>query len=151
MKRSFWLLFLSLVCSCNVEVRNEGDAAAGQQKEQASIDEAITQQVLDHHWQTFRDNDLEGVMADYTEESILVTPDKTFRGLQEITENFKGAFAAFPKDSTEMTLKQSEVVGDIGYIIWSAKTPAFTLSFGTDTFIIRDGKIIRQTYAGVAE
>ena len=36
-------------------------------------------------------------MADYTEESILITPDKTFKGLQEIRDNFVFAFTIFPK------------------------------------------------------
>jgi hypothetical protein len=147
MKPSLWLILAALLWSCNVQVKSEDDAEG---KEEEPFDEATTQTVLDHHWQTFRDNDLEGVMADYSEESILITPDKTFRGLDEIRQNFVNAFAAFPRDSTQMTLQQSEVVGDVGYIIWSAATPGFTLSFGTDTFIIRGGKIIRQTYAGVA-
>lgn len=115
-----------------------------------SISEESTAQVLDHHWKTFESNDLDGVMIDYAEESILITPDKTYKGLAEIRENFVSAFAAFPKDSTKMTLTKSIVQQDVGYIIWEATTPKFRLSFATDTFIIQNGKIIRQTYAGVA-
>jgi hypothetical protein len=89
-------------------------------------------------------------MADYTEESVLITPDKTYNGLAEIRENFVSAFAAFPKDSAVLQLDKSVVVNDVGYILWQATTPKFKLSFATDTFIIRNGKIIRQTYAGVA-
>ena len=36
-------------------------------------------------------------MADYTEESMLITPDKTFTGLKEIRENFIYAFLFSPK------------------------------------------------------
>jgi major membrane immunogen (membrane-anchored lipoprotein) len=116
-----------------------------------SFSEEKTKEVLDHHWKAFQQNDLDGTMADYTEESVLITPDVTYKGLSEIRKNFEKAFAAFPKDSTTMTLDKSIVVKEVAYITWKAKTPAFELSFGTDTFIVQDGKIVRQTYAGVAK
>lgn len=115
-----------------------------------SISEEATTKVLQHHWDAFKANDLEETMADYTEESILITPDKTYKGLAEIRENFVAAFSAFPKDSAALQLDKNIVQNDVGYIIWQATTPKFKLSFATDTFIIRNGKIIRQTYAGVA-
>jgi hypothetical protein len=124
-------------------------SCAGQKQVTRSVSEEKTKEVLDHHWVAFQQNDLEETMKDYTEESVLITPDVTYRGLAEIKENFEKAFAAFPKGSTVMTLTKSIVVKDVGYIIWNAKTPTFELPFGTDTFIVQDGKIIRQTYAGV--
>ncbi len=118
--------------------------------ETTSISEESTTQVLDHHWKAFQGNDLEETMTDYTEESLLITPDRTYKGLGEIRENFVNAFAAFPKDSTTMKLDKSVVQQDVGYILWQATTPKFKLTYATDTFIIQNGKIIRQTYAGVA-
>lgn len=115
------------------------------------ISEATTKQVLDHHWDAFKANDLEETMKDYTEESVLVTPNATYTGLEEIRTNFVNAFKAFPRDSTQFTLDKSVVTKDIGYILWKSKTPTFNLSYATDTFIIRDGKIVRQTFAGVFE
>lgn len=117
----------------------------------AEYNEDETRAVLEHHWDTFKNNDLEGVMEDYTEESILITPDKTYRGLEEIRENFIQAFEAFPIDQDPLTLKKSVVEKDVGYIIWEASTRDMELRFATDTFIIRDGKIIRQTYGGITQ
>lgn len=116
-----------------------------------AISEPQTKEVLDHHWVAFKANDLEETMKDYTEESILMTPNGTYRGLKEIRENFINAFRAFPKDSSTFNLDKSLAVKDVGYILWRARTPQFTLSYATDTFIIRGGKIIRQTFAGVRE
>lgn len=123
--------------------------SSDQPAETESIDAEVTRQVLDHHWQTFRDNDLEGVMEDYTEESILITPDTTYRGLDAIRQNFVQAFEAFPTEEDPLTLHKSVVEKDVGYILWEASTPEFELLFATDTFFIRDGKIIRQTYGGI--
>jgi ketosteroid isomerase-like protein len=112
-------------------------------------DEAKTKEVLDHHWNTFQANDLEGVMADYTEESVLITPDKTIRGMEDLRKHFAYVFTLFPKDSTTLKLDKSIVDRDVAYIIWSADAPKLDITYGTDTFIIKDGKIVRQTYAGV--
>ncbi len=114
-----------------------------------TIDEAETRRVLDHHWKAFIGNDLEETMKDYAEESVLITPTVTYRGIEEIRANFIDAFRKFPKDAGSFNLQSSQVVKDVGYILWTAETPTFTLAFGTDTFIIRDGKIVRQTFAGV--
>jgi hypothetical protein len=39
------------------------------------------------------------------------------------------------------------VEGEVAYIIWHAKCASADIVFGTDTFIIRDGKIAVQTFA----
>lgn len=138
-----YILFVFAFALTNCDVKTTVKTAA-------PVSEEKTKEVLEHHWKTFQANDLEGTMADYTEESVLITPDKTYVGLQEIRDNFIAAFEAFPKDSSTLQLDKSIVHDDIGYIIWQATTPRFKLQYGTDTFVIRDGKIVRQTYAGVA-
>lgn len=135
----YTVIFMLVLASCVSEKSDESE----------SIDPAMTQKVLDHHWETFVNNDLEGVMEDYTEESVLITPDTTYRGLDAIRENFVNAFEAFPSGGSTLTLNKSVVEKDVGYILWQASTEDFELRFATDTFIIRDGKIIRQTYGGV--
>jgi hypothetical protein len=120
------------------------------QEAPAAGNEDKTKEVLEHHWQAFIRNELEPVMADYTEESVLITPDKTFKGLKEIRGNFEDAFVKFPAKQTAFTLSKSVVAGGVAYILWQAKTPTFHLTYATDTFVIKDGKIISQTYAGVA-
>ena len=107
-----------------------------------------TKEVFDHHVKAFIENDLEAVMADYTEESILITPDVTYNGLDEIKINFVSAFKLFPKDSTTFKVSKTVIKKDLAYFIWSAKAPKLELSFCTDSFVIQNGKIIRQTFAG---
>ena len=140
------LVFVLLLFACTTQPKTVDNPVS-----ESTINEVQTQQVLQHHWEAFQANDLEGIMADYTEESILITPDKTFRGLEEIRKNFVEAFKVFPKDSAKLTLNKSLAVKDVGYIIWGAATPTFQLVYATDTFIIQNGKIVRQTYAGLAD
>lgn len=145
MKPFYPFIFVLLAAAC------QQNAESAAERTGADIDEQSTKDVLDHHWVAFKANDLEETMKDYTEESVLITPNATYSGLDEIRNNFIEAFKLFPKDSSTFTLDKSVVVKDVGYILWQAKTPAFNLGYATDTFVIRNGKIIRQTYAGVAE
>lgn len=133
-----FLLAGMLIGSCSVETSRE-------------VDPRLTKKVLDHHWEAFKENDLEEVMADYTEESFLITPDTTYKGLDAIRENFIKAFESLPSEEDPLTLRKSVVEEDIGYIIWEASASNMELLFGTDTFLIRNGKIIRQTFGGITQ
>jgi len=138
MKRLGYLLLLTVLGCCTVKKDIEISP---------TVDENQTRAVLRHHMDAFLANDLDAIMSDYTEESVLITPDSTFKGLEAIRQNFANAFTIFPKDSSSMTLRKSVVKQDVAYVIWEAKTPTFSLPFGTDTFIIQNGKIVRQTFA----
>ena len=142
MKILYALFFVFLASACVQNVQQD-------HQKSENISEQSTKEVLDHHWKAFKANDLEETMKDYTEESVLITPTATYAGLEEIRNNFVRAFKSFPKDSTTFTLDKSVVAKDVGYILWNSKTPTFNLSYGTDTFLIRNGKIVRQTFAGV--
>lgn len=145
------LLVLAAFClACNAPEKTE-DRQMESQNNDISFSEEKTKEILSHHLEAFKNNDLEEIMKDYTEESVFVTPDGTYTGLEEIRTSFANAFKAFPKDSMTFTVDKSIVAQDIGYILWKAKAPAVTISYGTDTFIIRNGKIVRQTFAGVFE
>jgi hypothetical protein len=123
-------------------------AACTPQSSAPVADEVKTKEVFDHHMKTFQANDLEGVMADYTEASILITPDRTYKGLAEIRENFVNAFGVLPTNGTTFNITYSTVSGDVAYVVWTAMTPTLNFKYATDTFIVQDGKIVSQTYAG---
>jgi len=113
-----------------------------------SIDESVTRSILEHHFQTFQHNDIDGIMMDYTEESILITPTSTYKGLSEIRENFVRIFESMPANGTIITLTRSEITRDIAYVVWKAVTPTLEFKYATDTFVIVNSKIVSQTFAG---
>ena len=148
----FAVALLSLVWGCSDSTSTGAKDSTVHQQAVApnDISENTTKQVLDHHWEAFTQNNMVEVMADYSDESVLITPDATYKGLDEIRKNFENAFKIFPRDKTSFGLNKSVIDRDVAYILWQAKTPTLNLTYATDTFIIRNGKIIRQTYAGVA-
>ena len=44
-----------------------------------------------------------------------------------------------------------EIVGDVGYIVWHSVNEGAEVTLGTDTFVLRDGKIAVQTFAARVE
>ncbi len=105
-----------------------------------------TESVLDHHLQTFGAGDLPGLLADYSDRSVVILPSgAVLRGVEQITPLFVGLLAEFAKPGASFNLSQKVIDGEIAYITWSAETADNVYEFATDTFVIRGGKILTQT------
>jgi uncharacterized protein (TIGR02246 family) len=106
-----------------------------------------TQAVVNHHLQAFGAGDLHGVVADYAADAVMIVPTGVLRGVDGIRPLFQAMIAEFAKPGSRFELKQQVVEGDVAYICWLAETADNTYELGTDTFIVRDGKIATQTFA----
>ena len=80
-----------------------------------------TQQILEHHLKAFGEGDLEGILEDYTETSLLFTPDGLLRGPGEMRALFEAFFAEFAKPGASFEMKKQIVEGETAYIVWSAE------------------------------
>ncbi len=110
-----------------------------------------TESILKHHLEAYIACDLPAMMEDYTEESvILVRSGRAFQGLAQIESLFQRAFAEFGAPGATFVVGSTAVHGEVALITWSGETAANTYEFGTDTFIIRGGKILVQTFASKA-
>jgi ketosteroid isomerase-like protein len=109
---------------------------------------ATTKDVLTHHLDTFGKGDLDGIMADYTAASRLFTPNGLLRGTGPIRELFVTLFTEFAKPGSSFEMLRQDVDGDTAYIVWKAETADNRYELGTDTFLVKDGKIVTQTFAG---
>jgi ketosteroid isomerase-like protein len=109
---------------------------------------AVTQDVLAHHLECLGKLDLAGTMADYSDDSILFTPDGLLRGSAALRRFFAELFEEFAKPGMSYEILRQEVSGDIAYIVWTAETADNRFEIASDTFIIQNGKIAIQTFAG---
>jgi ketosteroid isomerase-like protein len=109
---------------------------------------ASTKDVLDHHLKCFGEGNLEGILSDYAPGAVLFTPDGPLRGVNAIRPLFEAMIAEFGKPGARFSMKQQFVDGDHAYILWSAETAANVYELGTDTFVVRDGKIVAQSFTG---
>ena len=111
-----------------------------------------TEAVLNHHLEAFSAGDVDEAMKDYTEDSVFIMPDATLKGLDGIRAAFSELFGGLFKPGTyEFTMGRVEVVGEVAYIVWSTVNQGADVTLGTDTFVVRDGKIAVQTFAGKVE
>jgi ketosteroid isomerase-like protein len=105
-----------------------------------------TKNVLDQHMKSFGDLDLDGVLADYTSESVLFVPGRPLKGPDAIKPFFQAFLAEFAKPGASFSLRQQSVDGDYAYILWSAETADNSYETATDTFVVQNGKIVAQSF-----
>jgi ketosteroid isomerase-like protein len=101
------------------------------------------QEVFQHHVQTLGAGDLDGIVADYTEDAVFITPAGVKRGKAGVREAFTQLLADVPNAAWE--LKTQTYEDDVLFLEWAAVSAATKVEDGIDTFIFRDGMIRLQT------
>ena len=109
---------------------------------------ASTKEVIDHHLKAFDEGDLKGVVSDYAPDAVFFTPNGPLRGTDAIRPLFQAMIAEFAKPGATFKMKQQFVEGDYGYILWAGETADNVYELGTDTFVVRNGKIVAQSFTG---
>lgn len=109
---------------------------------------STTENVLENHLDAFVEQDLEAIMEDYVEDSVIITNMGIHDGLDEIEGLFEELFEDFSQSGSEIELEQREIEDEVAYIVWQGETPDNEYAFATDTFLVRDGAIVTQTFAG---
>jgi ketosteroid isomerase-like protein len=105
-----------------------------------------TESVVRTHLQCFLEQrGIDAIVRDYDDAAVLVCEDRAHRGRAEIREFFAGFVASLPPGTIErFALKCLRVEGELAYITWSAGN---VVPLGTDTFVVRGGRIVAQTFA----
>ena len=102
-----------------------------------------TQQVFEDHVAAIESGDIAKIMADYADDAIMVLLDGASVGKEAIRAGFEQLLGGFP--NLNFGEAKIAVEGDTLLTFWSAECDTATMPQGVDTFVIRDGKIQRQT------
>ncbi len=113
-----------------------------------AVQAASTQDVLENHLRCFGEGDLNGILSDYAPDAVFFTANGPLRGVAAIRPLFEAMIVEFSKPGASFKLSQQCIDGDYGYIIWTAATADNVYEMGTDTFVVRNGKIVAQSYTG---
>lgn len=100
-----------------------------------------TASVIKHHIQALAEGNLDEIMADYCEASVFLTNDNVIEGLDGIRAVFTGAVA---NGGFAVSMQHELYHDDAAYITWNVPG---VIALGTDTFIVKDEKIVLQTNA----
>src|SRR5207253_47945 len=95
-----------------------------------------TKAVLDHHLAAFSAGDADAMLEDYTDASVLITPDATIKGREALLATFKGFCSGlFAPGTYDFTMDVVKVEGDVAYIVWHASCASAEVVLGTDTLV----------------
>ncbi len=98
-----------------------------------------TAEILQRHMNALAAGDVDTLIADYAVDAVMISGAEPVRGRDAIEQVFKAVSANPPKIVEDVRV----VEGDFAYITWHSDQ----IPFGTDTLVVRDGKIVCQTVA----
>lgn len=111
--------------------------------------EQQAQAIFKRHVAAFTSGNLDAVMNDFGEHSIVITPDGVFEGLEQIRALYGSLLAEFGiidnGDSPGLTLDALHARHDMIVITWHAESKHRVFPFATDTFICKGDKFERQS------
>lgn len=105
------------------------------------------QELLGKHLQRFESGDIDGLLSEYAADVVFITRDKTLRGPAEVRPLLEALIAEFSQPGVRFELLARRTEGDYAYITWTAETPQNQYTLGSDTFVVRNGKIVMQSSA----
>lgn len=100
------------------------------------------EEVFAHHGQALGAEDLEDIVADYSDDAILVVQKQVYRGKDGARQVFTQLLGDVPQAKWEL---DTVFVDDVLYLEWKATGGGRTVQDGIDTFIFQDGMIRVQT------
>lgn len=101
------------------------------------------QEVFQHHAEVLIGGDIEGIVSDYADDAVFITPAGVQRGKDGVREGFVKLLEDVPSADWDVPTQIYE--GDVLFIEWSADSEKTRVEDGIDTFVFRDGLIRVQT------
>jgi len=101
------------------------------------------QEIFEHHGAALMAEDLDGIVSDYADDAVFITPDGVLRGKDGVREGFVKLIGDLPGASWELPTLIFE--GDVLLLEWKAESEKAKADDGIDTFVFRDGLISVQT------
>ena len=105
-----------------------------------------TENVVRKHLETFLERKgIPAMLEDYDAAAPFYSAERVYEGHGEIGEFFTAFLRSLPPGAYErFALGSLSVHGELAFITWSVGTD---IPLGTDTFLVREGKIVSQTFA----
>jgi ketosteroid isomerase-like protein len=101
------------------------------------------QEIFQHHAEVLIAGDLDGIVSDYADDAVIITPAGVQRGKDGVRAAFTKLLGDLPNADWEVPTQIFE--GDVLFIEWQAVAASSKATDGIDTFVFRDGEIAVQT------
>lgn len=100
------------------------------------------EEVFQHHGQSLGAENLDEIIADYTDDAVLIVQGEVYRGKDGARQVFVQLLSDVPQAQWEL---DTTFADDVLYLEWKATGGGRKVEDGIDTFIFADGMIRVQT------
>jgi ketosteroid isomerase-like protein len=100
-------------------------------------------EIFAHHAEALVAGDLDGIVADYDDDAVFISPSGVRRGKAGVREAFEALLADLPDAKWDVPTQIFE--GDVLFIEWTATSAAARATDGIDTFVFSADGIRVQT------
>jgi hypothetical protein len=102
-----------------------------------------TEQVLASHEAALGEQNPDKISTHYAKDAVVVVNGAMYRGPKEIAH----LYATLISDLPDAIWRTDVAVfhEDLAYVEWACESAASSVKFGTDTFVVTNGLITRQT------
>ena len=100
------------------------------------------EEIFAHHGKSLGAEDLEEIVADYSDDAILIVQKQVYRGKDGARQVFTQLLSDVPQATWELATVFAD---DVLYLEWKATGGGRKVEDGIDTFIFQDGMIRVQT------
>jgi ketosteroid isomerase-like protein len=107
-----------------------------------------TEEFADARLAAFGRGDVNAIVAQYADDAIVITPQGTLRGQAQIRGMIEGIIAEFAQPGVKFDLISRAAEGPVANFTWSAETNANVWDLGAETYVLANGRIAFQTFAG---
>lgn len=101
-----------------------------------------TEATLKRHVDALMSGDIDSIMSNFTDESVVFMPDGKLEGLAEIRSDTVIFLKNNPPETIEVV--RQDIAGEFVYLLWKSETSRILTA---ETYVIRNGKILAQTFA----
>jgi len=100
------------------------------------------QQIFQHHAEALGAENIDRVVADYSDDAFFMTPAGVLRGKAGIRQAFTKLLSDIPQ--AKWNLKMQLYENDVLLLEWTADSAKTKVDDGIDTFVFKDGFIRAQ-------
>ena len=105
-----------------------------------------TAEVITHHLTCFASRDIDGLLADYSDDALFFSAAGALRGPGAIRTVFQALFREFAKPGASVASSARLIEGDYAYLAWTAETADNSYELASDALVVRDGRIRMQAF-----
>ena len=113
-------------------------------------DVAATRQFMADRLAAFGSGNVEALLAQYRADAVVITPEGTLRGANQIRGMIEGVVGEFAVPGVKFELLHQAAEGPVANFVWKAETLKNVYDLGVETYLLEDGKVAFQTFAAKA-